>query len=306
VSEPAGVSGVLRKILLTAAAGGGAYALTTLSDQPTIWGLTMSIFIGGVSLVTQFLVDFDTRLAMVDHRQQEEFAKINQATELYSRVEASSLDTDTVIDVVQYATRVDLRAKPLLGAFIESQLRDAAEMLKSLTISHAVDYPGEGKDWLFSLVENVRRSVKATSTMGPTGRGLVDEGYWSTQNAAAYLDRQKDAVRRGVSVRRIFIALFPEQVQEAHFREAVQLNLEANVEVRVLNKVPSSFGNADFVLLDDEISYEFSSRAALDGDRQLVRDRVELTLAPATVLRRRLQFDEWWERATPVPAQSPA
>ncbi|WP_412538261.1 hypothetical protein R8Z50_20665 [Longispora sp. K20-0274] len=56
---------VPRKIALTALVGGVAYLVTHLTQQPEIWGTTLTVFIGGVTLVVQLLADFDHRLRTV-------------------------------------------------------------------------------------------------------------------------------------------------------------------------------------------------------------------------------------------------
>ena len=61
--------GITRKIVITATTGGLAYLVTNLTDQEPIESLTLSAFIGGVALVVQFLVDFDTRLRSVERHQ---------------------------------------------------------------------------------------------------------------------------------------------------------------------------------------------------------------------------------------------
>src|SRR5258706_16138158 len=90
-------SNLLRKFVLAAVAGGGGSLLTALAKQPAIWSLTMSIFIGGVSLVVQFLVDVDRRISSLDGK----FVNINKATELFGKVEDSQLRTDTVVELVE-------------------------------------------------------------------------------------------------------------------------------------------------------------------------------------------------------------
>src|SRR5437868_3691150 len=76
-------AGVARKLAISAAVGAFTYLATVISKQPQIWSLTMSIFIGGVSLVVQMLIDFDRRLTYVDQRQQDQFRNISRSTELF-------------------------------------------------------------------------------------------------------------------------------------------------------------------------------------------------------------------------------
>ena len=48
---------ILIKIVVTAIAGGLTYLITNATHQPQIWQLTMSIFVAGLILVVQFLIE---------------------------------------------------------------------------------------------------------------------------------------------------------------------------------------------------------------------------------------------------------
>ncbi|GIM88463.1 hypothetical protein [Paractinoplanes toevensis] len=48
---------ILVKIIVTAIAGGLTYLLTNITEQPKIWQLTMSVFVAGIVLVVQFLIE---------------------------------------------------------------------------------------------------------------------------------------------------------------------------------------------------------------------------------------------------------
>jgi hypothetical protein len=258
----------------------------------------MSIFIGGVSLVVQLLVDFDRRLTIADRHQEDRFRKISQATELFGQVEASQLRPDLVVDLVQYAAKIDTAGRPLLAELVRSQLEFTASFLKQLAQGLAVEYPGDEKDWLFALVENSATSIKATSTIGPTGHGLVDEDFWDGPVAGAYLHRQRDAIiRRSVSVRRIFILYQEEMLNSPELRSAVERNFEAGVEVRILHKPPTAYATPlDFILFDDQISYEFSTRQ-LPGQAISVVQSTELVIRSNLVEQRKNQFNDWWMSA---------
>jgi hypothetical protein len=67
---------VIRKILITLIAGGITYLITNRTNAPTIWVLTISIFIGGVVLVVQFLNDFEKRLEKVERERAAHLSEI--------------------------------------------------------------------------------------------------------------------------------------------------------------------------------------------------------------------------------------
>src|SRR5688572_7757308 len=88
----------LQKAAITVILGCAAYLTTTLTGQPEIWRLTISIFIGGASLIVQFMTDFDRRLGVVEtsltsHSEDMKklvdggFSRINEATRLFGLVE---------------------------------------------------------------------------------------------------------------------------------------------------------------------------------------------------------------------------
>jgi hypothetical protein len=291
-------AGVARKLAISVAVAAFTYLITVLTKQAQIWSLTMSIFIGGVFLVVQLLVEFDRRLAIMDLRHQEQFRKISKSTELFGRVEASELRTDAVIDLVQHATRLDLTDRPLLRRLVQAELVSLTRFLRELSQTDSADYPGEEKDWLFTLVESAAVSIKATSTIGPLGQGLVDENFWDTPLAGSYLDLQRDAiVRRRVPVRRIFIVTEATVLDTPTFRQAVRRNLEAHADVRILPKPPADyFEPLDFVLFDDQISYEFTTRLVPGLPTSIVQS-TSLVLRERLVERRKNQFDEWWAMA---------
>jgi hypothetical protein len=303
---------LVRKIALTLATGGATYLLTNLTRQPQIWVLTMSVFVGGVVLVVQFLVDVDNRLDRSDQRQVAEaarmrrlvgrrFAKVSKATELFGRVEAAQLRTGTVVELVQYATRLDLAQGSLLAKLTNAELRRTSAFLRQIVDNLHADYPGEEQDWLFALVDHAASSIKATSTIGPAGRGLVDEGFWRSREAVAYLARHRDAVRRrGVRAQRIFIPYQPEVADEPEFRGAIQRNTAAGIQVRVLpwDAVPRERPiSIDFILFDDEISYELVAAAPLGGEQHSLIMSTQLELRADLVHRRTVLFDELWALA---------
>lgn len=295
---------VTRKIVITSSIGGGAFLLTNLTDQPVIWTLTMSAFIGGVSLVIQFLIDFDRQLRLVDQRQRIHFRNTSKATALFGRIDASELRIDPIVELVQYAAEVDGTRKPLLNRLVSSEIRSLTDFLRKVSQTMITDCPGEESDWLFALVDNAARTIKATSTIGPSGSGLVDEGFWESPLGFEYLEHQRDAIRRsGLVVRRIFIVHGRDISNDAEFRKIVSGQREAGIEVRVLPAPPVNHsGTIDFILFDDEISYEFvTGQTFVGGEQKPAVLSTQLVMLDRLVRRRQVKFDEWWERAIEPP-----
>ncbi len=61
--------GLLRKVGTTTLTAGIAYVITSLVDKPNIAGFTLSVLIGGITLIVQFLNDFENRLQAVEEHQ---------------------------------------------------------------------------------------------------------------------------------------------------------------------------------------------------------------------------------------------
>src|SRR5882757_10786490 len=146
---------VLVKILVSLATGALAYFLTdyltNISNAPQLSGLTLSVFIGGVTLVTQFLGDFEDRFVKVESAQERHsrdiqglvkagFSKINEATELFGLVEASALRTDVVIQLVRHSTQIDPTSPPLIFRFAQHEISRMSEFLKELSEGGNVTY----------------------------------------------------------------------------------------------------------------------------------------------------------------------
>ncbi|WP_432983585.1 hypothetical protein [Dactylosporangium sp. CA-233914] len=284
-------SNVLRKFLITLASGGLGYLLTTFAKQPVIWSLTMSIFIGGVSLVVQFLVEVDTRVSEMDRR----FYMINEATELFGRVEAGGLRTETAIDLVKTAAQVARLGSPLLTRFADDLLLRQSDVLRQLVHQGIADYPGDDLDWMLMLTARTSTSIKATTMVG---RLSVDDKFWDSQLAETYLQLQRAAIqRREVSVRRLFI-VGPHWRDDDRLRTIVGRNAAARIEVRILDRRPTS-GLLEFIVFDDHVCQEFPQQQAVSGEPTL-SPTTQLRLRPEAVRRRIEEFDDWWQDAHEV------
>jgi hypothetical protein len=178
-------SSVLRKILLTTITGGSTYLVTNLAEQPQIWSLTLSAFIGGVALVVQSLVDLE--------------ARIKTATELFGLIEASALRNDVVTQLVRHATEIDGDSPALVLNFVQAEITRMSEFLKELADGGDVTYDGEDPNWLLGLTRSATSTIDATSltTMDPHGKGFVDESFWDSDLGQRYLEAQREAITRG-------------------------------------------------------------------------------------------------------------
>jgi hypothetical protein len=293
---------LLLKIAIAMFSGGVAYLLTLIGNQPQVWTITITTFVGGVTLVVQVLVDVDATVRKAVAAQAEYFRNINKATELFARVDASELRSDAVIDLIATAASVDRGVGPLMAGMMNLQLGSARRFFQQLATNSRIEYEGEEYEWMFGLVALCTESVAATSTIGASGRGLVDERFWTSPLAFRYLSLHRDAVRRrGVRIRRIFVVFEDATADDHQISVIIARNQEAGVEVRVLNAAnipPEMDRSMDFVVVDNEISYEPLPVRAFPGTRPMTTIQTTvLEFSPDVISRRTEEFEVCWEAA---------
>lgn len=304
---------ILRKVLVSLLVGGFVYGLTELTGQPQIWNLTMSIFLGGATLIVQVLMTFDNRLAgvetasnrhmsRVESMVQSGFSKINEVTELFSLVEASALQTDKITQLVRHATMIDPSAPPLVLRFAQDEIGRFSDFLRDISESGNVLYEGEDRDWLLALARNAGKTIDATSltTVDALGRGYVDDGFWTSDFGQRYLATQREAIERGVKIRRLFVLVNGSEI--VHMDDVLSVCLtqqEMGIDVRVLDSadVPILRREVlfDFIVFDETISYETTpAQMVVESARPTILN-TRLELRPEWVHNRIRRFEHLWE-----------
>ncbi|MFD0856833.1 hypothetical protein ACFQ07_31665 [Actinomadura adrarensis] len=301
--------------------GGIAYPITNLTEQPQIWILTVSVFIGGVVLVVQFIVEFDERIRTMERLQMEhytkmedslraEFKKINEATELFSVVEDSTLRTDGITELVRNATKIkqaDSQSEQqadlqLVSDLAQSEIGRLSEFLKELGDGGTVSYDGEDREWLLALTRHIKSSLDATSLPAVDGGGQgFHGGFWFSDLGERYLDIQREIVRNGVCVRRVFILDGTSVVaDDPEFKQMCRIQRDIGIHVRVLD--PTELVTQphamlfDFVLFDEKISYEITPAVANDRNHPVFIN-TRLILQKARVRERVRGFNALWDSA---------
>lgn len=61
-----GISPLLRKIITTTVSGGTTLMITLLTRQSIVESVNLSVLVGGVALLVEFLLEFDARLVGVE------------------------------------------------------------------------------------------------------------------------------------------------------------------------------------------------------------------------------------------------
>jgi hypothetical protein len=288
-------SKVLRRVVLTVVAGGTTYLMTNLADQPQMWAITLSAFISGVTLVLQFLIDFERRLASVETA----LSKVSEAAELFHSVEASALGAEVLKRFVRDSTQLDGTASQLVLSLAQEEVTRTSEFLKELSEGREVSYEGEDQVWLLTLARNARYTIDATSltTVDGAGNG-TDGGFWFSDLGQRYIKMQSSAIKRGVTIRRVFVVDCSKLNKQP---EVWGRQRDIGIKVRVLDlasvaALPRATVDLilhDFIIFDDHISYEVAlvPLVGIDGSRIM---STRLVLRPARVKERIECFNEIW------------
>jgi hypothetical protein len=179
-----------------------------------------------------------------------------------------------------------------------------AQFLKEICDGNAF-YLGEDRDWLLALTRCARNSIDATSLPGVDGRAQGFEGgFWDTDLGNRYLEYQKEAVGRGVKIRRVFVLEDPATAADDSFRRMCRRHADIQIEVRVLEPeaIPSPLHDLrfDFILFDGAVSYQVTPATRVP--HPVVRPHIvntTLVLRPDLLSRNRAHFEALWAAAEP-------
>lgn len=301
------------RILVTSIAGGLTYLLTNTTGQPEIWQLTMSIFVSGIVLVVQVLIDYDGRMGhfqevQAEHARRTEdivdrrFAAISAATALYASVEATALKADNVTRLVESAARISPHDE-LSRRFADHQINRLSTLFEGLQNGVAVD-DGEDPNWLLGLTECTSRSIDATSmTSFARPAGFVDDDdFWSSRLGQRYLDGQRRAIAdRGVRIRRVFLMTDKDAENGDRLRALREPHRRIGIETRVLRESSLDFllqtNLVDFILFDQAASYELHSSSTLGTEARQAIISVTLVVEPRRIAERKQRFESMWAAA---------
>jgi hypothetical protein len=101
---------VLRKILIAGIIGAVTFAVTTFTHQPPTWSVLLSVFISGVALVVQFLVDVENRLDAL----RQEVLDASSASKLFELPDSGPLSRAAVLQLVTHVASIDTPAADYL------------------------------------------------------------------------------------------------------------------------------------------------------------------------------------------------
>jgi hypothetical protein len=286
---------IRNKVLFTILAGAFVYLLTNVTRQPPVWQLTMSIFVGGIVLVVQILIE----TAEESRRTARIVVQMDEVAALFTRTDEEL--GRSIAQFVRTATRID-GTEGLRLRFANLQIRRMTTLFDGLERG-SVEYEGEDRDWLLGLTETAMETIDAISTASfRKGRTFVDEeDLWTSDLGMRYLTGQRKAVDRGVKIRRLFLLdEDPEAGSEANLEMTVRLlepHKKIGIETRVIRSSNLDFlvqaNLADFVLFDDKISYELEPAPSMGSVRPVIA-RSMLVVDGDRVHERRGRFESLW------------
>ncbi len=323
---------VVRKIVTTIVFGGLGYLITNLLSNDSqgisgqILGITISVIIGGVTLIVQYMIDFEHRLEGLEKKQahhleglekkqdhhsdeirlqiENAFAKMSDATELFRAVEKPNPQTLEAMQLLRQATRIAPGTAPLVSSFAHSQIKQMAELMSELSEGVAISYDGEDRDWMLGLTTQAQETIDATSlSTVDAGVNSFEGGLWTSDLGQRYLDLQRLAVeQRNVQIRRVFIILDGHgQASDEAFQRIYLRHQKQGIKTRVLEQ--SQIGEEfkpllhDFVVFDEVVSYEVTP-ASLKNEPSIIN--TQLILKPEKVRGRMEIFERLWESAREI------
>jgi hypothetical protein len=274
----AGNARIARRIIVSLVIGGATYGLTTFAnsngegapDQAALTSLTLSVFLGGVVLVVQFLMELDGRLRAIEERQidheqnihevvQRAFTRITESSRLLGMLEESAARSDAVTQMVRHAILIKPGEPDLVYQFAQNEINRTSSFLKALAAGEAT-YEGEDRDWLIGLTDCTRSHIDATSfATVDAGGDSFGNGFWQSPLGRRYLQAQNDARQRGARVRRIFIFDKPDMATDEGFGDICAMQQAAGIELKILDyhRINQSHMDLrDFIIFDGEVSYE--------------------------------------------------
>lgn len=292
---------------------GLTYLITSLASQPRIWVSTVSVLIGGFTLLAQFLHGFDKRLECVEEKQEdhsvevrslikEGFARTSKAEELFQSVDSSALRTETILQLVRNCAQIMPDSSVLVCGFAQAQIGRLSQLLKELGEGGQVSYDGEDRDWILELTRHVQGAIDATSlsTVDADATGF-GHGLWGSNFGQRYLELQREAINRGVTIRRIFVFDSPGQIKESEFLRVYRQQRDLGIHAKVLERlaIPPSLTNLlyDFIVFDGILSYEVTAATRVDETISPTIIRTNLALEPQRVRERIQRFNYLWAAA---------
>jgi hypothetical protein len=257
------------------------------------------------SMLVLFLIDLEIRLSELQDHIAAGFQRIDRSTELLNLIERSVLETALLTDLVEAVGKADASVNPMLLRLARHEIERSTAFVRQLPTGREIAYDGEDREWLLGLTKAAQHSIDAISlSTVDAGMRDFDGGLWTSDLGTRYLEMQREAINRNVTIRRIFIFENTELARDETFMKITQMQRDAGVDVRMLDQqlIPQMLQPMifDFIVFDGSVSYETTPATtfAAGGTRPVI---VRTVLAPMPDRVRELagQFEQLWTAADP-------
>lgn len=252
----------------------------------------------GLALIL-FIVDTEIRISAVGER------VTGRLAELSAMMDRSTLGPKLLTDFLETASQLDGRVNPLLQRLARREVERVADFVRELPVGGGIVYDGEDRDWLLGLARETQHSINAISlsTVDAGMRGF-DGGLWTSDLGTRYVDLQREAIVRGVSIRRIFVFEKEDLARDETFLRITKMQRDIGVEVRMLDYqlIPEWLRSMifDFIVFDGVVGYETTPATSFTaGHTRPAFVRTLLAPMPARVRDLEKLFEQLWDAANP-------
>jgi hypothetical protein len=257
------------------------------------------------TMLVLFIIDFEFRVSGLQKQLAVGFQKIHASTELLSLMERSVLDTALLSDLIEAAGKADASVSPMMQRLARREIERATRFVRQLPAGGEIAYDGEDREWMLGLTEQVEHSIDAISlsTVDAGMRGF-DGGLWTSDLGMRYLELQREAIERKVTIRRIFVFERKDLASDETFLKITQAQRKVGVDVRMLDLqlIPERLQAMifDFIVFDGAVGYETTPAATFtSGAIRPAIVRTRLAPMPRRVRDLKDQFEELWAAANP-------
>lgn len=258
----------------------------------------------GIMLVL-FIVDSEVRVSGLQDQVTAGFQKIRASNELLNLMERSVLDTALLSEFIEAAGKADTSVSPMLERLARREIERVTQFVRQLPTGGEIAYDGEDREWMLGLAAQTQRSIDAISlsTVDAGMRGF-DGGLWTSDLGTRYLELQREAIQRKVTIRRIFVFEIEDLARDETFLKITQQQREVGVDVRMLDQqlIPERLQAMifDFIIFDGAVGYETTPATTFThGATHPVIVRTRLAPMPTRVRDLESHFEKLWAAANP-------
>jgi hypothetical protein len=228
--------GIITKIGLPLLLGLITIVSSNAGGMPGWNALELAAAVSLGSILVLFLIDLEIRLSELREHMVGGFCKIDRSAELLNLMERSVLDTTLLTDLLEAASGVDASVSPMLRCLARREIERATWFMRRLSTGSEIGYDGEDREWLFGLTREVQRSIAAISLSAvDAGMRGLDGGLWASDLGTRYLELQREAIGRDVSIRRIFVFEKEDLVRDEVLLKIIWIQRDIGVDVRMLD-----------------------------------------------------------------------